>query len=260
MNPRRPAHQFVQNRFAFSGSGLRGFTLVELLVVIAIISILAALLLPALTGAKERARRTSCKNQLRQFALAIHLYAGDNQDKVPSGLSENNSPDEHIPVISTPTRAGLIKYSGSQKILDCPGLGAPFNQTNGWYYDGYGYVIGYNYLGGHSNTPWPVSEGYAEWISPQTMHDNSSLVLVTDANDWSTGEGKTFAPHGKNGPILRDSDFSNQSAQGASPKEVGAIGGNVGLLDGSVTWKKISRMQRYYGSAAWEDTGCLAVW
>jgi len=63
------------------------FTLIELLVVIAIIAILAALLLPTLAGAKERARRASCKSSMRQFILAVHMYGDDNEQVVPSGAS-----------------------------------------------------------------------------------------------------------------------------------------------------------------------------
>jgi prepilin-type N-terminal cleavage/methylation domain-containing protein len=60
------------------------FSLVELLVVIAVISILAALLLPALSGAKARALRADCSNNLKQINLGMHLYADDNGDMLPT--------------------------------------------------------------------------------------------------------------------------------------------------------------------------------
>jgi prepilin-type N-terminal cleavage/methylation domain-containing protein len=64
-----------------------GFTLIELLVVIAIIGILAALLLPALSKAKDRARTVACLNNMKQLATCWHLYVAENNDLLPPNNS-----------------------------------------------------------------------------------------------------------------------------------------------------------------------------
>ena len=248
---------------------LLAFTLIELLVVIAIIAILAALLLPALAGAKERAKRTGCVSNVRQFLFAVHMYANDNDQRLPSGASDSLTPngvlDDSIPVLSGNTRTQMVQYAGSYKMLGCPSLGAPFNTQDGWFQSGYGYVIGYNYLGGHANTPWALLPGGEAWFSPQKLTEtstniNSSSPLLTDMNDWSPGYGGSIVPHGRNGALQADGDFSNPSAMGAASAALGATGGNIGSLDGSVTWRAIKLMKLRHGSQQYGPDGCWAMW
>jgi prepilin-type N-terminal cleavage/methylation domain-containing protein/prepilin-type processing-associated H-X9-DG protein len=75
---------------ASNGTGL-GFTLIELLVVIAILAILASLMLPALSRARQHAYGTVCLSNLKQWGLATQLFAGDNQDFLPKDGTPNGT-------------------------------------------------------------------------------------------------------------------------------------------------------------------------
>lgn len=240
--------------------GRKAFTLIELLVVIAIIGILAALLLPALASAKERARRATCKSNIRQFILATHVYAGDFGDRLPSGLTDALDPeDTHTPILSTNSRALLLQYSGGLDVLDCPNLATYFKTKRDWrVHEGFGFAIGFHYLGGHSNTPWTAARpATAAWISPQRSAEDPTLVLVADLNVFCHPYLRNLTPHAASGPVIREESYyeENDNAPNESCADIGARGGNVGRVDGSVAWKGIREMKIYRASQKYDTYG-----
>jgi prepilin-type N-terminal cleavage/methylation domain-containing protein len=105
-----------------------GFTLIELLVVIAIIAILAAMLLPALAGAKDRAKRIACANNLRQLSLMTIMYAGDNRESYARPL-RTSYPYPYWLVAGYRTNV-MTTYKLPRSVFYCPG-------NPGWNIDTY---------------------------------------------------------------------------------------------------------------------------
>lgn len=113
-------------------SRVRGFTLIELLVVIAIIAILAAILFPVFAKAREKARTNSCLNNQRQAAVAIMMYAQDNQETL-------------FPLASNAAWSSYLKNYNEPSIYDCPsktGFGSNNKPEYGFYWHLYGVALG----------------------------------------------------------------------------------------------------------------------
>jgi len=220
--------------------------------------VLTALLLPALSTAKEKSRRAVCQSNIRQLMLVLNTYAtDDSQDRLPSAA--DNKGYYHSIRLSDQTFTNLVEIAGSSNIFYCPNIVFAAGANAVAQHDSYGYVIGYSYLANAIETT-PKGDDY--WTSPTKITDSPTNELIADANYWTPSQnGGSFppamkvAPHGAMGAAISRGSSFTVGLSGVNSAGIGAAGGNIGFLNWSVSWRNISRMQTYSASSAPDGYG-----
>ena len=222
--------------------GRAAFTLIELLVVIAIIAILAALLLPALAKAKERARRIADVSNLHQWGLACTMYAGDSKEYLPGGIrtgaAGNPGADDFV-WFNGDTWKALLSYGVTTNIAYCQSwLTKPdlLKQVGTPVWGTPDVLLGWVYWGGRD--PFGPGTGTNHYVPPKKTTDYSvatSPTLMTCTCFDSRPYGwDSWMPHVRGSALV------------LYPPQVNPVPAPDGLavarMDGSASWVKWNRL------------------